>query len=105
MSRNIFEDFNSGKESKTEIELANALNRLVDLFEGVYQINKRQLFPFSILETDKYFSEILKNVKVNSKQLGRKYEKSVMKIFNYISDAIASKMNEKSGLVNFFDRK
>lgn len=95
------------KESQTEIVLAQSLKKMVDLFEGITEFNNRQLLPISLLQTDKYFAELLKFYIQNKKHVKRKYAKEIIIIFEHISKTIGARLNDNSlesekGFLNLF---
>jgi len=109
MSNNpLFSDKKDKKvESQTELVLAQSLKEMVELFKGITEFNNRQLLPISLLQTDKYFAELLSFYIENKKHIKRKYAKEIIIIFEHIAKTIGARLNDsqlesEKGFMNLF---
>lgn len=90
-------------ESKTQIVIANSIEKIVEYFNNITDFNSRELKAMSILMTNKYYANLLKFYIENKKHVKRKHAKEIMEALKIIAEA--SKIdNEQENELGFLKR-
>ena len=83
MAENIFKNVN--QQNPKDLALSKALELLSRLFDNITEFNKSELKSISLLQNDKYMSDMLVFFLQNKKHLKRQYSKEILKAFEMCS--------------------
>jgi len=83
------------QESKTQIVIANSIEKIVKFFENITDFNSRELKAISILITNKYYANLLNFYIANKKHIKRKHAKEILEALKIISEPLKIQENDK----------
>lgn len=82
----IFKQFiTSNVGNQKDSRLLDIVEKLVDILGTITEFNTSELMAISVLQTDKYYTEILDFYIRNKKHIKRKHAKEILEALNKIS--------------------
>jgi vacuolar-type H+-ATPase subunit I/STV1 len=74
-----------GNTNPKEVALSEALKSLTVLFTEITEFSTRELKALSLIQNDKYLSNMVKFYVKNKKHLSRKYAKEILQAYEMMS--------------------
>jgi hypothetical protein len=81
-----------------ENSLADSLNKLVEMLEGITEYSANELKALSILQSDRYLAAMLQNFVLNKKHVKRKHAAEILQALKHIAETIAAQANPMNQL-------